>query len=139
MVALGTGRLDLGSSANWMRISGRVLVFLLAGVVANPIALGRGTGGARSTDARSIGPGMTNAGYTQVSAAFRAITGTGVAPADRDRLFKLLFTTKARGMGMGLSICCSITENHDGGIRASPGLQGGAIFEFELPANGREA
>src|SRR6478736_2888853 len=55
-------------------------------------------------------------------------TGTGVNPSDVDRLFKPLFTTKARGMGMGLSICKSIIENHDGRIWVSTGTNGGSIF-----------
>ncbi|MGC2713527.1 MAG: ATP-binding protein [Pseudolabrys sp.] len=42
-------------------------------------------------------------------------------------------TTKARGMGMGLSICQSIIENHGGRIWVSPGANGGSIFQFELP------
>ena len=60
-------------------------------------------------------------------------TGTGVNPSDVDRLFKPLFTTKARGMGMGLSICKSIIENHDGRIWVSPGTNGGSIFQLKLP------
>ena len=60
-------------------------------------------------------------------------TGTGIEPSDVDRLFKPMFTTKARGMGMGLSICQSIIENHDGRIWVSPGANGGSIFQFELP------
>jgi signal transduction histidine kinase len=60
-------------------------------------------------------------------------TGTGVNPSDVDRLFKPLFTTKARGMGMGLSICQSIIENHDGRIWVSPGTNGGSIFQLKLP------
>ena len=62
-------------------------------------------------------------------------TGTGVDPSKLDQLFKPLFTTKARGMGMGLSICRSIIERHGGRIWASPGVRGGSVFEFELPAS----
>ena len=50
-----------------------------------------------------------------------------------DRIFKPLFTTKARGMGMGLSICRSIIGAHGGRIWASAGAARGSIFEFELP------
>ena len=60
-------------------------------------------------------------------------TGTGIEPSDVARLFKPMFTTKARGMGMGLSICQSIIERHDGRIWVSPGATGGSIFQFELP------
>jgi signal transduction histidine kinase len=55
---------------------------------------------------------------------------------DVAQLFKPMFTTKARGMGMGLSICQSIIENHDGRIWVSPGATGGSIFQFELPTIG---
>jgi C4-dicarboxylate-specific signal transduction histidine kinase len=60
-------------------------------------------------------------------------TGTGVKSSDVAQLFKPMFTTKARGIGMGLSICQSIIENHDGRIWVSPGATGGSIFQFELP------
>jgi signal transduction histidine kinase len=60
-------------------------------------------------------------------------TGTGIKPSDVARLFKPMFTTKARGMGMGLSICQSIIENHGSRIWVSPGADGGSIFQFELP------
>lgn len=60
-------------------------------------------------------------------------TGSGIDPSDLDRVFKPLFTTKTRGMGMGLSICRSIVESHGGRIRALPGKQGGAAFEITLP------
>jgi C4-dicarboxylate-specific signal transduction histidine kinase len=48
-------------------------------------------------------------------------TGTGIDPSHVDRLFSPLFTTKERGMGMGLSICLSIIENHIGRIWATSG------------------
>ena len=60
-------------------------------------------------------------------------TGAGIKPSDVTRLFQPMFTTKVRGMGMGLSICKSIIENHDGRIWVSPGTNGGSIFQFELP------
>jgi C4-dicarboxylate-specific signal transduction histidine kinase len=60
-------------------------------------------------------------------------TGPGIDPANIDRVFKPFFTTKENGMGMGLVICRSIIEKHDGRIWVSPGVNGGSIFEFELP------
>ncbi|MGA8588211.1 MAG: sensor histidine kinase [Pseudolabrys sp.] len=60
-------------------------------------------------------------------------TGTGIKASDVARVFKPMFTTKTRGMGMGLSICQSIIENHAGRIWVSPGANRGSIFQFELP------
>jgi signal transduction histidine kinase len=60
-------------------------------------------------------------------------TGTGIDPSNLKRVFNPLFTTKERGMGMGLSICHSIIENHNGRIWVSPGVTRGSIFQFELP------
>ena len=60
-------------------------------------------------------------------------TGTGIKSSDVALLFKPMFTTKERGMGMGLSICQSIIESHDGRIWVSPRANGGSIFQFELP------
>jgi signal transduction histidine kinase len=61
-------------------------------------------------------------------------SGTGIDPSNLDRIFKPLFTTKARGMGMGLSICRSIIEGHNGRIGAGISREG-STFQFELPAN----
>ena len=62
-------------------------------------------------------------------------TGIGIDPSTLNEIFKPLFTTKEQGMGMGLSICRSIIESHDGRIWVSPGENRGSIFQFELPAN----
>jgi nitrogen-specific signal transduction histidine kinase len=50
-----------------------------------------------------------------------------------------LFTTKAGGMGMGLSICRSIIEDHGGKIWVSAAARRGAIFQFELPMEAGKA
>jgi len=60
-------------------------------------------------------------------------TGTGIDPSNLDRIFKPLFTTKATGMGMGLSICQTIIESHSGRIWVSPAVNRGSVFQFELP------
>jgi signal transduction histidine kinase len=46
------------------------------------------------------------------------------------RIFNPLFTTKSGGMGMGLSICRSIIEAHDGMLWVVPNVPRGAIFQF---------
>jgi len=60
-------------------------------------------------------------------------TGIGIDSANRDQIFKPLFTTKDHGMGMGLSICRSIIEGHDGKIWVTTSDTGGTVFHFELP------
>ena len=61
-----------------------------------------------------------------------ADTGTGIGSEDLDRVFNPLFTTKQDGMGMGLSICRSIAEAHDGRLWFSPNTPRGAVFYFSL-------
>jgi signal transduction histidine kinase len=62
-------------------------------------------------------------------------TGTGIDPSNHDHIFNPMFTTKERGMGIGLSICHSIIESHDGRIWVTRGSDKGSIFQFELPTN----
>jgi len=61
-----------------------------------------------------------------------ADTGNGIGPQDLDRIFNPLFTTKRDGMGMGLSICRSIAQAHDGQLWVSPNTPKGVIFYFSL-------
>jgi putative pyrimidine permease RutG len=61
-------------------------------------------------------------------------SGTGIDPQNVERIFEPFFTTKLRGMGMGLSICRSIVESHDGRLWVSPGAAYGAIFHVRLPS-----
>lgn len=61
-------------------------------------------------------------------------TGTGISPDDIGRVFNPLFTTKSDGMGMGLSICRSIVEAHNGRLWAAPNTPEGAVFRFAIRA-----
>jgi PAS domain S-box-containing protein len=57
----------------------------------------------------------------------------GIGLEDPDKVFEAFFSTKENGMGMGLAICRSIVEAHDGAIWAAPGEGSGATFSFTLP------
>jgi signal transduction histidine kinase len=61
-------------------------------------------------------------------------SGPGLTPESRDRLFQAFYTTKANGMGMGLSICRSIIEDHGGRLWATGLHPHGALFQFTIPA-----
>lgn len=63
-----------------------------------------------------------------------ADTGTGIGAQDVQRVFNPLFTTKTGGMGMGLSICRSIIEAHDGTLSVVPNTPRGSVFQFVLGA-----
>jgi PAS domain S-box-containing protein len=66
-------------------------------------------------------------------------SGPGLAPANLAQLFAPFYTTKADGLGMGLSICRSIIEAHGGRLWVTANLPQGAIFSFKLPAHPRSA
>jgi len=60
--------------------------------------------------------------------------GRGVAPEDLPKVFDSFFSTKQRGMGLGLSIARTIVEAHGGRIWVENGSSAGAMFHVELPA-----
>ncbi|HQV08269.1 MAG TPA: PAS domain S-box protein, partial [Thauera sp.] len=59
--------------------------------------------------------------------------GHGISEEGRRQLFTPFYTTKAEGMGMGLNICRSIVEFHNGRLLVDPNPEGGTIFSFTLP------
>ena len=69
-------------------------------------------------------------GYIKVSVID---SGSGVDPKNIDKIFDTYFTTKKNGLGMGLAICRSIIEEHDGVLQYAPGTNSGSIFYFTLP------
>ena len=59
--------------------------------------------------------------------------GVGVPEDIRQRLFESFFTTKSDGMGMGLNICRTIIEYHQGQLWVEPAQGQGSVFKFTLP------
>jgi PAS domain S-box-containing protein len=75
------------------------------------------------------------------SAVFVAVcdSGIGLSADAMTRVFEAFYTTKPQGMGMGLWICRSIIEAHDGQLTAQPNDDFGATFQFVLPASAKES
>lgn len=65
-------------------------------------------------------------------------TGTGIAPADLERIFEPYFTTKETGLGLGLVLCRKIVEAHGGEIGASSEKGKGTRIRILLPAPAEE-
>lgn len=74
--------------------------------------------------------GTTVDGMAEITVAD---TGPGLGEGVRERLFQPFVTTKATGLGIGLSICRSIIESHGGRIWISDSEGGGTVFHFTVP------
>jgi len=59
--------------------------------------------------------------------------GAGIRATDLDRVFDSFYTTKPAGLGLGLSICRTIIESHDGEIWAKSNPRRGVAIEFQIP------
>jgi C4-dicarboxylate-specific signal transduction histidine kinase len=64
-------------------------------------------------------------------------SGPGIDPKTLNQIFEPFFTTKKTGMGMGLSICRSIIEAHDGRLTVAPAHPHGSIFQVILPIHSK--
>jgi signal transduction histidine kinase len=104
-----------------------VLNLLLNGLDAMPDA----DGGDRSLVLQTI-----RMGAGSVRVAVRD-SGTGIDEAAVDQVFQAFYTTKAAGMGMGLTIARAIVEAHGGRLEAGNNPAGGATFSFTLPVGGQ--
>jgi signal transduction histidine kinase len=76
--------------------------------------------------------GLAKAQGTHLLIAVRD-SGPGLDPQSLDRLFEAFYTTKPKGLGMGLAISRSIIEAHGGRLWATANSSRGAVFQFALP------
>lgn len=89
----------------------------------------------RESDARELIVRTAPSGADEVQVEVMD-TGPGISDELVEQLFKPFVTTKAGGMGIGLSISKRIIEAHGGEIEATRNERGGATFRFTLPAYG---
>jgi PAS domain S-box-containing protein len=81
---------------------------------------------------RHLSIGAQNTGKDRILVVV-SDSGPGLTHANSDRIFEAFYTTKANGLGMGLSICRSIVEAHGGRMWATQNDPTGAAFFIELP------
>jgi PAS domain S-box-containing protein len=60
-------------------------------------------------------------------------TGSGIPDSIKNKIFDPLFTTKAKGVGLGLSVCKTIIERHEGDIKVKSRVGKGTTFTLSLP------
>ena len=100
---------------------------VILNLVVNAVeAMGRVTDRARVLRVRSEA-------HDQGAQITIADSGPGIDQENVDRMFEPFFSTKEHGMGLGLWICRTIIENHNGQLTASPGADHGAVFLIALP------
>jgi len=75
---------------------------------------------------------MTRQRNEFVEAAFKD-TGEGIPQESLDRIFEPLFTTRAKGIGLGLTICKELVEGHGGTIKVKSEVGKGTTFTVRLP------
>jgi C4-dicarboxylate-specific signal transduction histidine kinase len=121
-------RLDLPTTRLTVMGNRTKLIEVLMNLVVNAFeSVCESVDGPREVVLRASQP---EAGRIQVAVSD---SGKGIEPEVMPRLFDAFFTTKSKGMGMGLAIVRSIIENHGGRLRATRNSDRGATFEFNLP------
>jgi signal transduction histidine kinase len=84
------------------------------------------------TKAAASGSGCSSDETGNVVVAVRD-SGPGLHPDSQNQLFNAFYTTKPKGLGMGLAVSRSIIEAHRGSLEALPNDGPGATFQFTLP------
>lgn len=89
------------------------------------------TAGDRTPRELVVSSRMNGDGFVEVSVSDN---GPGFTDEQLERVFDAFYTTKSNGIGMGLAICKSIVEAHEGKLWAEKNLPRGAVFQFTLPS-----
>ena len=88
--------------------------------------------GSPLSGSRTVPPWQGNAGFVELRVAD---SGAGIALENMEQVFQPLFTTKARGIGLGLSICKSFVEANCGRIEVASEFGKGTCFTVQLPVS----
>lgn len=109
----------LGDRVHLLQVLLNLVINAMDAMAETPAALQRVT----------VRTGLTSDGAVELSVSDR---GHGIPPEDLPKLFDSFFTTKANGMGLGLSISRTIVEALGGAIRVDANSAGGATFRVTL-------
>jgi C4-dicarboxylate-specific signal transduction histidine kinase len=121
-------RVDLPDNAPLVLVDRVMVEQVLVNLVRNAIEAMRST---RPADRLlTIAAGVQPDERVEVRVTDR---GAGIAATDEPQLFTPFFTTKPNGMGIGLAICRSIIEFHEGQLCFEREAAGGSVFAFTLP------
>lgn len=118
-----------GQQSMWVNVDPVLIEQVLLNLIRNAMEATLETGNLRHEVKVSVQHDEQTDRYT-VSVAD---TGKGIPPEMMERIFMPFVTTKSAGMGMGLNICSSILEQHEGHLWFMAGDEQGAVFIFSLP------
>jgi len=124
-----TVQLDLGVDLPLVEVDGIQIEQVILNLVTNALE-------AMSAPGNGAAHQLTIRSCAEVSGAVSLTvrdTGPGIDPQIRGRLFEPFLSTKAAGLGLGLSMSRSIVEGHGGEMWATENPGGGATFGFTLP------